>query len=349
MTAVPSASHAPLAAVDRSDRAVRLWLYAVALMVFAMVVVGGATRLTESGLSITEWRPLMGAIPPLSEADWLIAFEKYKAIPQYKLINAGMTLEAFKTIFWWEWAHRLLGRSIGLVFAVPFLWFWATGKLRRGDILPLGGLFVLGGLQGAIGWWMVASGLSERTDVAPYRLAVHLTLACIIFALTLAFAERRGDAAREDLGGRVRAGATALIVLVLVQIFLGALVAGNDAGLVYNTWPLMDGAVLPGEAFDLSPWWRNVFENHALVQFTHRMGAYIVFVAVLVHGFGICASGRGDGARLSALLLVLAVTAQAGLGIATLITQVPLVLALAHQALAVGVLALAVTHRSRLA
>jgi cytochrome c oxidase assembly protein subunit 15 len=334
---------------DRADTAVRVWLFVVAAFVFAMVVVGGATRLTESGLSITEWRPLMGALPPLTDADWADAFAKYREIPQYKILNAGMTLDAFKAIYWWEWAHRLLGRTVGLVFAVPFIAFLVTGRLGRRDILPFGGLFLLGGLQGAIGWWMVASGLAERTDVAPYRLAVHLTLACVIFALALGMAVTRGGRPREDLGARVRFGASLLVVLVLIQIFLGALVAGNDAGLVYNTWPLMDGAFLPGEAFDFSPWWRNFFENHALVQFVHRMGAYTVFLVALAHGFGICASGRGETARVGALVLVLAVTAQAGLGIATLITQVPLPLALAHQALAVGVLSAAVVHRMRLA
>lgn len=348
MTA-PAFPHAAEAAVPAADRAVRLWLYAVALFVFAMVVVGGATRLTESGLSITEWRPLMGALPPLSEADWHDAFAKYQQIPQYKLLNAGMTLDAFKAIYWWEWAHRLLGRAIGLVFAVPFVFFLATGRLKRGDVAPLAGLFLLGGLQGGIGWWMVASGLSERTDVAPYRLAVHLTLACVIFALAVAMASARSGRRREAVGAWARRGANALIVLVLAQIFLGALVAGNDAGLVYNTWPLMDGAVLPAEAFDLTPWWRNLFENHALVQFLHRLGAYTVFGVALVHGLRLCAGGRGEAARVSGFVLVLAVTAQAGLGIATLVMQVPLALALSHQALAVGVLAVAVLHRMRVA
>lgn len=352
MSASLTAASPPAAAPTvpaRGDRAVRLWLSLVALFVFAMVVVGGATRLTESGLSITEWRPLMGAIPPLSAADWAAEFEKYKAIPQYKLLNAGMTLDAFKAIYWWEWAHRLLGRAIGLVFALPFAVFLVTGRLGRRDIAPLGGLFLLGGLQGGLGWWMVASGLSERTDVAPYRLALHLTLACVILALTLAMAEARRAAPRADLGRRARQGANALIGLVLAQIFLGALVAGNDAGLVYNTWPLMNGVVLPSEAFDLAPWWRNLFENHALVQFLHRGGAYLLFVAVLAHGFHIRARAEGEMARLSGLTLVVLVTAQAGLGIVTLLTQVPLPLALGHQALAAIVLGAAVLHRARLA
>jgi cytochrome c oxidase assembly protein subunit 15 len=350
MTASPFAPVAPVLVAPPAappERAVRRWLFGIALLVFAMVMVGGATRLTESGLSITEWQPLLGALPPLTDADWQAAFAKYREIPQYRLLNAGMTLGEFKAIYWWEWAHRLLGRLVGVAFAVPFVLFWLKGRLARADLPALAGLFVLGGLQGAIGWWMVASGLSERTSVAPYRLAVHLTLACIILAGALALAAR--PAAREVLGTGARRRAAAIVALVLAQIFLGALVAGNDAGLVYNTWPLMDGRILPAEAFDLVPWWRNLFENHALVQFVHRGGAYVLFVLVVWHGFSVCAAGRCDAVRASALLLVLAVTAQAGLGIATLVTQVPMALALAHQAMAVAVLTLAVVHRGHIA
>ena len=220
---------------------IQAWLLAVAGLVFAMVIVGGATRLTDSGLSITEWKPILGALPPLNQADWLEAFEKYKQIPEYQVINRGMELGEFKFIFWWEWSHRFLGRFIGLAFFVPMLAFWLTGRLESRLRAPLAGLFILGGLQGLMGWYMVMSGLAERVDVSQYRLAAHLTLAAFIFAgliwVTLDISQRRT--------GRVKFGPLALIVLIVLQIFAGALVAGLDAGLTYNTWPLMDGDFIP--------------------------------------------------------------------------------------------------------
>ncbi|GLK83674.1 COX15/CtaA family protein [Ancylobacter defluvii] len=340
-------------AADRL-RPVRLWLYAVAALIVLMVVVGGATRLTESGLSITEWKPVTGTLPPLGEAAWQAEFEKYRQIPQYQQINRGMSLDEFRTIFWWEWGHRLLGRLIGFVFLLPFLYFlWrglVTGPLRW----KLGGLFLLGGLQGAVGWWMVASGLVGRVDVSQYRLATHLTLACVILAATVAVA----DGLRPVGAGRAAAPqaravrfavplAWALLLAVLVQIFLGGLVAGLDAGLTYTTWPLMDGHFIPPAANLLvqQPAWRNLFENVLTVQFNHRMMAYTVLALAVVNWLAL--RGGGPAAGRAALVVGL-VAAQALLGILTLIHQVPIDIALAHQFGATLVLIAATLHLRRL-
>jgi cytochrome c oxidase assembly protein subunit 15 len=330
-----------------SGRALRLWLLAVAGLIFAMVLVGGATRLTESGLSIVEWKPLTGMVPPLSEIAWQTEFEKYQTIPQYQQVNRGMTLDEFKLIYWWEWAHRLLGRLIGAAFLLPFLWF-----LWRGAVEPalrgwLWAIFGLGALQGAVGWWMVASGLAERVNVSPYRLAFHLTLACAIFALIIWTIQRLRPQPLANAPMRLRATAIVLLALVLGQIYWGALVAGLRAGLLYNTWPLIDGHVVPAAAslFFNEPWWRNLFENPLTVQFTHRMIAYALWVAAIVHAIDSARAGR---AGLS-IVLALAVTLQAALGIATLLYQVPISLALAHQGMAIIALAIAVVHAERLA
>src|SRR5262245_15797354 len=225
-----------------SLRAVRAWLVVVAAMIALMVLVGGATRLTESGLSITEWKPVTGALPPLSETHWEQAFEAYKQIPQYRSLNAGMTLSEFKTIFWWEWSHRLLGRLIGMVYLLPFLFFLWRGGLSAELKRRLWLIFGLGALQGAVGWWMVASGLSERTEVSQYRLATHLVLALLIFAAIVWTLRRLGERAPLAARGRLRITSAALVALTFVQLYLGALVAGLRAGLVYNTWPDIDGA-----------------------------------------------------------------------------------------------------------
>jgi len=329
-----------------SSRALRLWLAVVAGLIFAMVLVGGATRLTESGLSIVEWKPLTGTVPPLSENAWQAEFEKYQTIPQYQQVNRGMTLAEFKLIYWWEWAHRLLGRLIGAAFLLPFLWF-----LWRGTVEPalrgwLWAIFGLGALQGAAGWWMVASGLAERVSVSPYRLAFHLTLACAIFALIVWTIQRLRPQPPANAPMRLRATATVLLALVLCQIYWGALVAGLRAGLLYNTWPLIDGHVLPAAASLLfnEPWWRNLFENPLTVQFTHRLIAYALWVAALAHAID---AVRARRAGLS-IVLAIAVTVQAALGVATLLYQVPILLALAHQGMAVVVLAIAVLHSERL-
>ena len=329
---------------------VRIWLLAVAALVFATVIVGGATRLTESGLSIVEWKPVTGAVPPFSEAQWQAEFDKYKTIPQWRELNRGMNLSEFKVIYLWEWVHRLLGRLIGAAFLLPFLFF-----LWRGFIAPalrpqLWFIFALGALQGAVGWWMVASGLTERISVSQYRLAFHLTLACVIYAALIFVARRMREAAPLPATPRQRWGAGALTVLVLLQIYLGALVAGLDAGMTYNTWPLIDGALIPSadRLFFEQPWWRNLFENTLTVQFNHRMLAYLLVVATLLHWFDVSRRGAPREVQSGALAIVTATLAQAAIGVFTLIEQVPISLGLLHQGMAVVVLTLAVMQAERL-
>jgi cytochrome c oxidase assembly protein subunit 15 len=333
---------------DTHSRAVRLWLYAVAALVLAMVLVGGATRLTESGLSITEWKPLTGVAPPLSQDAWRAEFEKYQATPQYRAMNSGMSLEAFKTIYWWEWTHRLLGRLVGAAFLLPFLFFlwrgWVAASLRP----RLWFIFGLGALQGAVGWWMVASGLADRVEVSQYRLATHLLLACLIY-VALIFTAQRLDLRPAPFGavpGRIRAGAVALLVLVLAQIYLGALVAGLRAGYAYNTWPLIDGALVPDAARLLfeTPLWRNFFENILTVQFDHRVLAYAIFLVALVHAIDVGRTVKARGVRTGAFVLLGAIVVQIALGVATLLWVVPLSLALLHQAVAMLVLSTASVH-----
>src|SRR5277367_2937928 len=248
---------------ETQARAIRLWLYAVAAMVLAIVLVGGATRLTESGLSITEWKPVMGVVPPLGDAQWQSEFEKYQAIPQYRELNNGMSLDAFKSIYWWEWTHRLIARAIGFVFLVPFLWFWWPGWIGPSLRNRMWLIFGLGALQGVVGWWMVASGLAERVEVSQYRLATHLVLACLIYVALLWTAQRWDRPPASAVPARIRFGAIALLVLVLVQIYPGAIVAGLRAGHIFNSWPLIDGALVPDAArlFFNTPLWRNFFEN----------------------------------------------------------------------------------------
>ncbi|MEJ0076612.1 MAG: COX15/CtaA family protein [Alphaproteobacteria bacterium] len=335
--------------IERRQRAIRLWLYAVALLIFAMVLVGGATRLTESGLSIVEWKPVTGALPPLNDAAWQAEFDKYKTIPQFRHLNSGMTLGEFKTIFWWEWTHRLMGRLIGAAFLLPFLWFLMKGWITPGLRWRLWSVFGLGALQGAVGWWMVASGLAERVEVSQYRLATHLILACVILAATLWTAVGMRERASIEAPPRIRATAFTLLGLVLLQIYFGALVAGLRAGLIYNTWPLIDGSLIPDAAqlAHETPLWRNFFENTLTVQFMHRMTAYALWVLALLHAMDVIRNTRGP-AVTHALALAALVTIQAVLGILTLVHQVPIGLALMHQAGAVLVLTLAVVHVQRL-
>jgi len=331
-------------------RAIRLWLYAVAAMVLAMVLVGGATRLTESGLSITEWQPVAGALPPMSEAQWLSEFHKYQAIPQYRELNKGMSLDAFKSIFWWEWTHRLIGRLIGVVFLLPLLWFAWRGWIEPGLRARLWLIFGLGALQGAVGWWMVASGLVHRVEVSQYRLATHLVLACVIYIAILWTALRLGETARATMPARLRAGAVGLLILVVGQIYLGALVAGLRAGYIYNTWPLIDGGLVPHAArlFSATPAWRNFFENVLTVQFDHRMLAYVIWLLAAWHVTDVIRHARQGPALIGALALFIAVTLQAVLGISTLLLVVPLPLALLHQALAMVVLTVAILYAERM-
>jgi cytochrome c oxidase assembly protein subunit 15 len=336
---------------DAHARAVRLWLYAVAALVLAMVLVGGATRLTESGLSITEWRPVMGTLPPLGEAQWQAEFEKYQTIPQYRQLNQGMSLDAFKTIYWWEWTHRLIGRLIGIAFLLPFLWFVWRGWVGPGLRGRLWFIFGLGALQGAVGWWMVASGLAERVEVSQYRLATHLVLACVIYAAIIWTVQRLGERPAMPMPARIRFSAIGLLILILTQIYLGALVAGLRAGYIYNTWPLIDGALVPDAArlFQDTPAWRNLFENTLTTQFDHRMMAYAIFVCAALHAFDVARTVKQSWVLTSAVVLAIAVTVQAALGIWTLLLRVPISLALMHQAMAMLVLTIATTHAALLA
>ena len=324
--------------------AVRLWLFALAALVLCMVVVGGATRLTHSGLTITEWQPVNGIIPPLGEADWQSLFAKYQEIPEAKQLNKGMTLEEFKPLFWWEWSHRALARFVGLVAGVGLVVFLCFGGVRR-QLWPfLVGIFALGGLEGAAGWYMVASGLKDRTDVSQYRLALHLGIATLIMALilwtALGIGQRRGA---WSFNSKI---ALALVAAVYGQIILGAFVAGLDAGMAYNTWPLMDGRLIPHGLKLMKPTWINPFENPVTAQFDHRMWAYGVAALALANHVLVWQSGN---ARLltSAAVLLTAVLVQIGLGIWTLLWVVPLPLALLHQITAMLVLAAAIWHLHR--
>jgi heme a synthase len=331
--------------------ALRIWLIALAVLVVAMVAVGGATRLTGSGLSITEWRPVTGAIPPLSHEAWESEFAKYRESPQYELLNRGMRLDEFKFIYAWEWGHRQLGRFLGLAFFGPLVWFWWRGLLSRRLALTLLVLGALGGLQGAVGWIMVASGLKPgMTAVTATKLVLHLILASIILASLVWIAT--GLKAPENslpLSGRdnqIRLSAFLLVGLILVQIGLGGLVAGSKAGLTYNTWPLMDGALAPPATvlFSQTPWIGNFVDNLALVQLDHRLMAYAVVGFALWHAWRVRRAAPGTSLTRRATVLAGLALAQAALGVVTLLLVVPLWAALAHQALAMLLLALAVIH-----
>jgi heme a synthase len=330
-----------------SARAFRLWLLVLIALVLVMVTVGGATRLTGSGLSITEWKPVLGAIPPLGAGDWAKEFARYKASPQYQLLNSGMSLGEFQFIYWWEWSHRQLGRLIGLVMLGGFLAFFLTGAIRGRLAAATFGLGLLLGLQGAIGWIMVASGLNPgMIAVAPVKLTLHLTFACLYFIGLVAMAAHFGAfGARTPASPGLRTAAWALVAAILAQIALGGLVAGSHAGFTYNTWPLMDGELVPGAAklFIVRPFWENFVDNPTLVQFNHRLGAYLVLGLVVWHLW----SARGTGLFRRSAHLVALVVAQAALGIATLLLVVPLWAGLAHQALALLVLGYAVVHAVR--
>lgn len=308
-----------------------------------MVLVGGATRLTDSGLSITEWEPITGVIPPLTHEAWMVEFKKYQQTTEYQTVNRGMTLLQFEFIFWWEWAHRFLGRLVGLAVLVPLVIFWMRGRLTpwmkpRAVVL----LFSIA-LQGAIGWWMVVSGLVGRTDVSQIRLAVHLTMACGIFvyALWLAFGIRPSKT--EPSRGLAR-WAGALTGFVLVQVFAGGLVAGLDAGMAYNTWPLMAGSMVPEGLLVIDPAWRNFIDNAMTVQFVHRITAYLLWAAALAHVVQVYLAEPAHAPR--AFVIFALISAQAMVGITTLLLQVPLFWALLHQFGAVIVL-LATTYHWR--
>ena len=322
----------------------------IAVLIAIMVLVGGATRLTELGLSIVEWKPITGTLPPLTQEAWGQAFEGYKTIPQYRELNADMSLDEFKTIFWWEWSHRLLGRVIGVAYLLPFLWFLWRGVLSADLKRRLWIIFGLGALQGAVGWWMVASGLTQRVEVSQLRLATHLVLALLIYAAIVWTLRRLGERQPIAAASRLKITAMVLLALTFVQLYLGALVAGLRAGRVYNTWPEIDGALFPSAERLLfeAPWWRNLFDNTLTVQFEHRMVAYALFVLAILHAIDAIRSRAGPAAN-GAIWLAVAISLQAALGIQTLLLQVPILLGLAHQAMAIVVLTLAILQAECLA
>jgi heme a synthase len=323
--------------------AIRVWLFILFALVFVMIAVGGLTRLTDSGLSITEWKPFTGAMPPLNEADWQSEFAKYQEIDEFRVQNSWMELGDFKLIYWWEWGHRQLGRVIGLVWAIGFLWFLLRRQIPTGwtgRLLLLGGL---GGLQGAIGWWMVSSGVSTGgavLDVASYRLATHLGLAFVIlgfitwYALMLGRPEKDLMQARRAKEAKLFGMSTGVLHFAFLQILLGALVAGIDAGRYFVDWPLMQGQFFPPDAFNIAPVWRNFFENPGLVQFMHRMAGYLLFVFAVV----VWLRGRKSAhpkTRTAFNLMMLAMAGQVVLGIVTVLNAAPVHIAIWHQVLAV--------------
>lgn len=342
--------------------AIRMWLILIFALVMAMIVVGGLTRLTDSGLSITEWRPVTGALPPMSEAAWAVEFEKYRQIPEYQLQNKGMSLEEFKVIYWWEWGHRQLGRVIGLVWALGFFGFLVARRIPTGWTGRLLLLGALGGTQGAIGWWMVSSGLGgERVDVASYRLATHLGLAFIIlgFLAWYVFLLGRSEAdllqARRAREGKLFSLSTGLMHFAFLQIVLGALVAGIDAGRAFPTWPDMNGQFFPADAFYVSdgqggalPIWHAFFENPGLVQFIHRMSGYLLFVFGIVVWLRGRKSSHGN-TRFAFNMVMLMMVAQMGLGIAAALTAAHLHVAITHQvgAILLWVLIIRARHLSQ--
>ena len=353
MTALDASSFHPTAATAAAlprSRVVASWLWSLAGLVFLMVVLGGATRLTESGLSITEWKPVTGVIPPLGHAAWLDAFAKYKQIPQYEALFPDMSLGHFQAIFLMEWTHRLVGRLVGIVLVVPLLVFWMSGLLSRTLKCQVLFILALGGLQGFVGWWMVSSGLSGRVEVAQERLAIHLLLASITFAALTWIATAQRPSREATASPALRKLAAAVVVLVLVQIGLGALVAGLRAGYAYNTWPLMDGhLILPMNVLgSMSPWWRNLVDNLATVQFQHRMTAYLVLALALVQAIWAARATPGTAAARRGLVVAGLVALQATIGIVTLLLAVPIWAGLLHQAFAMIVLGMAAVHLQRL-
>ncbi len=340
---------APIILQGGRHAGIRRWLWIVAALVFVMVVVGGATRLTGSGLSITEWKPITGALPPLSAETWASEFAKYRASPQYQLLNQGMSLGEFQFIYWWEWGHRQLGRFIGLVYLGGFLVVAALRLLPWRQTLVLFGMGLLLGLQGAIGWIMVASGLQPgMTAVAPVKLTLHLTFAALFFASVIAFATWKTPLRRiEPARGRIMAWV--LLALLFGQIALGGLVAGSRAGFTYNTWPLMDGALVPGAQtlFVRPSFWENFVDNAALVQFNHRLGAYMLLALALWHAVSLRRTAPASGTAKRVTAIAGLTLAQAALGIVTLLLVVPLWAGLAHQALGFMVLAMGVVHVTR--
>ncbi|WP_020593153.1 COX15/CtaA family protein [Kiloniella laminariae] len=320
----------------QQDRPIAIWLLVCCAMVLIMAVIGAITRLTESGLSIMEWNPVGGALPPLSENEWQRIFAIYQQIPEYQQENAGMSLEEFKGIFWWEFIHRLWGRAIGVVFLVPFLWFWFRGQIRKPLAPHLVFMFLLGGLQGGLGWYMVASGFADRTDVSQYRLTAHLLAAFAIYAylfwvaLGLLFPQPGHKSA--EASTRLYRPLAFLPWLIVTTIASGGLVAGLNAGMIYNSFPLMEGQIIPPAYHDITPWYVNIFENVAAVQFNHRLLAVTTFIVTLGIWLSALRLPRSTTLNRALNLLLLAAIIQVSLGISTLLLVVPITLAALHQA-----------------
>jgi heme a synthase len=337
------------AAAERGLGPVAAWLFLCCALIFLMVVVGGITRLTLSGLSITEWNPVIGVLPPLSATQWAAEFARYQQIPEYRLVHFGMTLAEFKGIYFWEYAHRLLGRLIGVAFAVPLIWFWLRGRLPRRLAPALAGILALGFAQGLLGWYMVESGLAQRVEVSQYRLVAHLALALAIYGAILWAALGLVRApSPQALGAGWRRAAEAVVLLVAVTILAGGFVAGTRAGLTYNTFPLMDGRLVPTGYVRLHPFIRNWFENIAAVQFDHRVLAMTTAAAVLLLWACAWRAHLPKPAHVALHLLLAAAAVQVALGISTLLLVVPIPLAVTHQAGAVILLTAAIVLRHTL-
>ena len=321
----------------RSDRALRTWLIATAISVVVTLVVGGATRLTESGLSITEWKPVSGVLPPITSDAWDSAYRQYQQIPEAQTVHAGITLSQFKALYWWEWAHRIAGRLVGLVVLIPFLWFWRRGLIPRHLFGRLLSLPLLVGAQGALGWYMVSSGLAERTSVSPYRLVAHLSLALLIFAIAVwTVAELRESGGREPAPTSVRRTINVFIAVVVVTIMSGGFVAGLDAGRIFNEFPLMGGRVVPA-GYNSGTGIRNWFENPIAAQFNHRLLAVLLALSVWI-AWLVAERRWPDHARRSMRLAAITALVQASLGVTTVLSGAPVLVAMAHQLGAVALL-----------
>lgn len=338
----------------QKQKSIAIWLFVCCAMVFIMVVVGGVTRLTDSGLSIVEWQPVSGTLPPMSQSDWDEFHQKYQQSPQYQKINKGMSVDEFKSIFWWEYIHRVLGRLIGLVFFIPFVYFLIRKQIDKPLGVKLSGIFVLGGLQGLMGWYMVMSGLVDDPHVSQYRLTAHLGLAFVIFAAMFWVAtdllyDRNKSPHNPEALKDTRRFSIGLTWLIFIMVLSGGLVAGIRAGLAYNTFPLMNGHFIPPEIFMLEPLWRNFFDNMATVQFDHRMIAWILMFTVPYFWFKARKQQLSDSAKLACNLLLIMLVIQVSLGIGTLLLAVPLPLAAAHQggAMMLFTAALWVNHKLR--
>lgn len=312
------------------ERAIANWLLVCALLVFCMILLGGATRLTQSGLSIVEWKPLVGTLPPLSEAGWQAEFDLYKQFPEYQKVNAGMDLAGFKSIYWFEYLHRLLGRLIGLAFLLPLLFFWASGRIPPGLAPKLFALFVLGGLQGVLGWYMVKSGLVDNPRVSHYRLTAHLGAAVLLYGclLWVALSLRRGGPVYRSGPAQLARG---LVALLFLMILSGGLVAGTRAGFVFNTFPLMGDSFVPPGIYTAEPFWLSMFEDLATIQFNHRLFAYLLILLIGAFAVSLLRRGLGRPVNTALYCLLAALVLQVALGIATLLLQVPVVIATAHQ------------------